>query len=380
VSIEQTFVCQKAWRATVSEPAGKSNIFHLVPPAPAAEEELEQIRKKYDDLCRQMDEILMETMEKSNRIVMETEISNLIMNQVFNASNDGIWAVNRNYKVIRANKKLLSFLKKSANEVIGGKCYELLDDCCQSQGKCPMESIIHGEGKVEKERVFTFGSEKEIPFMVTSTPLSGINHSIIGMVETFADITERKHAEKVLQLANRELERLASEDSLTKLSNRRRFDKYLALEWNQQASNRGQISLIMCDVDYFKDFNDKYGHQAGDACLKSVADAIRKKVGRPGDLIARYGGEEFAIVMPETHIKGAWTVAENIRQELTKQRIPHGRSSVAPYVTISCGIASMCPGDDNSPRNLIERADLGLYRAKRQGRNCSVIFADDETS
>jgi diguanylate cyclase (GGDEF)-like protein len=241
-----------------------------------------------------------------------------------------------------------------------------------------MNRIIHGEGMVEQEKDLTFGSDSEIPFMVTSTPLSGIDHSIIGMVETFADITERKNAEKVLQLANRELERLATEDGLTKLSNRRRFDEYLELEWRRQAETSSPMSLIMCDVDYFKDFNDKYGHQAGDACLKSVADAIRKKVGRPGDLIARYGGEEFAIVMPETGIEGALKVAENIRQELTKQQVPHGRSSVAPHVTISCGVASMVPGADNGSRSLIERADMGLYRAKGQGRNCVVVYEDPE--
>lgn len=361
------------------DPAGKSNVVRIASVSSSAEEELERVRKKYDDLCRQMDEILMETMEKSNKTIMDSEISNLIMNQVFNASNDGIWAVDRSFKVIRVNKKMLSLLKKSANEVIGGRCYDLFSECCKSQGKCPMDAIIHGEGMVEQEKTLTFGTGREIPFMVTSTPLCGIDHSVIGMVEAFADITERKNAEKVLQLANRELERLATEDGLTKLSNRRRLDEYLDAEWRRHPGSPNPISLILCDVDFFKDFNDKYGHQAGDGCLIAVADAIRKRVGRPGDLIARYGGEEFAIVMPETGLKGAWQVAENIRKELTRRRVPHGRSSVAPYVTISCGIASMIPDPGNSPGMLIEAADLALYRAKRQGRNRTVIFEKSST-
>lgn len=237
-----------------------------------------------------------------------------------------------------------------------------------------MERIVKGEHMVEQEETISFPSGREIPFMVTSTPLSSLDQSIIGLVETFADITERKRAEEVLQLANRELERLATEDGLTKLSNRRRFDTYLEQEWRRQSRARGQISLIMSDVDFFKYYNDKYGHQAGDACLESVADAIRKKVGRSADLIARYGGEEFAIVMPETDIQGALKVAENIRQELTKQSIPHSQSSVAPHVTISCGIASMFPNAANRPKTLIEMADQALYRAKQQGRNCIVIY------
>jgi diguanylate cyclase (GGDEF)-like protein/PAS domain S-box-containing protein len=355
----------------------KQGNIEVAPPSFGAEEELKLIRKKYDDLSRQIDDILAETMERSNRIIMEAEISNLIMNQVFNASNDGIWAIDRNYRVIRVNKKLLDLLHRPAEEVIGSKCHDLFPEACHGPEKCPMERIINGEPIVEQERTFTFGSGKSIPFMMTYTPLSGLDQITIGLVETFADITERKRAEEVLQFANRELERLATEDSLTKLSNRRRFDEYMEVEWRRQARAHNQISLIMSDVDFFKKFNDQYGHQAGDSCLRSVADAIRKKVGRPGDLIARYGGEEFAIVMPETDITGARRVAENIRQELTKKRIPHSQSSVAPYVTISCGIASAFPRKDTKPQMLVERADQGLYRAKHQGRNRVVVFEDE---
>jgi diguanylate cyclase (GGDEF)-like protein/PAS domain S-box-containing protein len=340
----------------------------------SVEDELALVRRKYDALCDQMDTIMSETLERYNRIIMDSEISNIIMSQVFNASNDGIWAVDKNYKVIRVNKKLLDLLHRSANEVIGHKCYELFPESCKDSEKCSMHKIMNGELMVEHERLLAFQSNKTIPFMVTTTPLSSLDQSLIGLVETFADITERKNAERVLQLANRELERLATEDSLTKLSNRRRFDEYLELEWRRQARSGNQISLIMCDVDFFKKYNDQYGHQAGDACLKSVADAIRKRVGRPGDLIARYGGEEFAIVMPETDFKGALRVAENIREELTKMQIPHSESLAASFVTISCGIASMYPIMNVAPQTLIERADQSLYQAKKQGRNCVAIF------
>jgi diguanylate cyclase (GGDEF)-like protein/PAS domain S-box-containing protein len=342
-------------------------------PAPlqssGVEAELRLIRKKYDDLSRQMDEIMVETMERSNRIVMEAEISNLIMNQVFNASNDGIWAMDNQRKVIRVNKKMLELLDKPAQEVIGKKCRDLLLEVCQGLEDCPMEKIKNGERTVEQEETLHFKSGKKIPFLVTSTPLSGLDQGTIGLVVTFADISERKHAEEVLQRANRELERLATEDGLTKLSNRRRFDEYLEVEWRRQARTHNPIALILGDVDFFKNYNDQYGHQAGDSCLKAVADAMRIKVRRPADLTARYGGEEFAVIMPETDGKGAWYVAEGIRLELAKMEIPHSKSPAAPYVTISFGIASMFPGADAYPHMLIQNADRALYQAKQQGRN-----------
>jgi two-component system, cell cycle response regulator len=358
----------------VPESADELTDSPATPSAFSAETELIRVRKKYDDLCRQMDEILMETMERSNRIVMETEISSLIMKQVFNASNDAIWAIDKSYKVIRINNMFLSLIGKPANEVLGAKCYELLPEACEGPEKCPMKDILRGKPIIEQEKALVDENGASIPFQVTYTPLSSLDTSIIGIVETWENIADRKHAEEVLQLANRELERLATEDGLTKLSNRRRFDEYLEREWLRQTRNKKPISLILFDVDFFKNYNDLYGHQAGDLCLMTVAESIRKKVGRPGDLSARYGGEEFVVVMPETDSAGAWHVAENIRQELVSRQITHGRSTVAPVVTISCGLATIMPSADIEPKVLIEMADQALYRAKQAGRNRAVIY------
>jgi diguanylate cyclase (GGDEF)-like protein len=132
----------------------------------------------------------------------------------------------------------------------------------------------------------------------------------------------------------------------------------------------------MCDVDFFKKYNDQYGHQAGDACLQAVAESIRRRVRRPSDLTARYGGEEFTVILPDTDLEGARHIAEAICQELTLMGIAHNRSSVAPIVTISCGIACMFPSTDNRPQMLIERADQALYRAKQEGRNRVVSFEE----
>jgi diguanylate cyclase (GGDEF)-like protein/PAS domain S-box-containing protein len=358
----------------IPESADNSTDSSANPSAFNVEAELIRVKKKYDDLCRQMDDILMETMERSNRIVMETEISSLIMKQVFNASNDAIWAIDKSFKIIRINNMFLSLIGKPANEVLGAKCYELLPEACAGPEMCPMKDIVKGTPIIEQEKVLADQSGTSIPFKVTFTPLSSLDMSTIGMVATWENIAERKHAEEVLQSANRELERLATEDGLTRLANRRRFDEYLEREWLRQTRNKKPISLILLDVDFFKNYNDFYGHQAGDLCLMTVAEAIRKMNRRPGDLGARYGGEEFVVVVPETDSAGAWNVAENIRQELVSRQITHGRSTAAPYVTISCGLATIMPSADIEPKVLIEMADKALYHAKQAGRNCTIIY------
>jgi diguanylate cyclase (GGDEF)-like protein/PAS domain S-box-containing protein len=335
-----------------------------------SDDKLKEIKKKYDDLTSQMDDLMSEVSERSNRIFMDAEISNLIMSQVFNASNDGIWAVDGNHKVIRVNNTLLEFLHKKAQEVIGHKCQEFFPHICSGAEECPRNKILKGEPIVNQERAITTADGKKVIFMVTFTPLSDLEGIAIGMVETFTDITERKQAEQELQSAYYKLEQLAAKDGLTKLPNRRSFDEYLEKEWRRQARAHKPISLIMCDVDFFKSYNDTYGHQAGDACLRSVAQAIQFNVRRGGDFAARYGGEEFALVMPETDSKGAWHVADKLRRTLEDMKIPHSRSKAASFVTMSCGMATMIPSNENSPQMLIQRADQGLYKSKSQGRNC----------
>ena len=184
-----------------------------------------------------------------------------------------------------------------------------------------------------------------------------------------------------LEAANQQLQRLASLDGLTQLANRRCFDEALQREWhrdireNWNSSASAFISLIMCDVDHFKLYNDTYGHQAGDACLQQVARALQSAARRAADLVARYGGEEFALILPHTDAPGAMHVAQVIREHLKNCAIAHSASPGGPYVTLSLGLATIKPTPDTSPAILIAAADRALYQAKAAGRD-RVFFND----
>jgi diguanylate cyclase (GGDEF)-like protein len=178
-----------------------------------------------------------------------------------------------------------------------------------------------------------------------------------------------KHQLSELQQANQSLKLLANVDSLTKLSNRRDFDRYIEQEWERMQRIRAPLSLIMCDVDFFKHYNDKYLHPNGDKCLIKVAMAMRNTVRRGGDLVARYGGEEFAVILPNTDALGAVSVAEKIRSAVKDLQITHEASAISPYVTVSVGVSTIIPTHESEFQTLIDTADKALYQAKSQGRD-----------
>lgn len=185
---------------------------------------------------------------------------------------------------------------------------------------------------------------------------------LIAVVETLRDITAQKTAQD-------ELQRLATRDGLTSVANRRSFDDMLNMEWRRASRESRALSLLMVDVDFFKRFNDTYGHQGGDECLRQVAAAMSGVVKRASDAVARYGGEEFAILLPATEPDGALIVAERIRAAVTALRLPHSGSEVADHVTVSIGVASIQVTGNGVPSSLVAAADAALYRAKHTGRN-----------
>lgn len=187
------------------------------------------------------------------------------------------------------------------------------------------------------------------------------------------NITERKLAEQKLQEANLVLKELSAKDGLTGIWNRRTFDEQLEIEWYRSLINSDAhthpLSLIMLDIDQFKKFNDTYGHQAGDDCLKKVANAIEQTARKTGDMVFRYGGEEFSVLLPETDLEGAVVVAERIRKVVENLAIPHSGSEVSQFVTISLGVHTIIPNEERTMDQLIVEADKALYQAKQSGRN-----------
>lgn len=171
---------------------------------------------------------------------------------------------------------------------------------------------------------------------------------------------------------------LSSQDGLTGIANRRHFDEFLAKEWGRSARASSPLSLIICDIDAFKNYNDHYGHQEGDRCLCRIASILAEHARRGGDLAARYGGEEFAIILSDTNIADAVSIAKQIHQAINLQAIPHAASDVDNIITVSFGVATIIPEKDIPSSLLISRADKALYKAKQNGRN-QVVAAELES-
>ncbi len=165
------------------------------------------------------------------------------------------------------------------------------------------------------------------------------------------------------------LEQRANLDALTEIPNRGSFEETLEKEWKRATRNQSPLSVAMLDIDFFKQFNDLYGHLAGDEALQKVAGALQKTLQRPADLAARYGGEEFVLLLPETSGESALIVSERVRTEVHDLNIPHSRSRVANYLTVSIGVASMPGYSDTGPETLLDKADKNMYQAKEAGRN-----------
>jgi diguanylate cyclase (GGDEF)-like protein len=200
---------------------------------------------------------------------------------------------------------------------------------------------------------------------IDAGPIYDDSGDLIAVVETLRDITVQKQAQT-------DLEALATCDGLTGLANRRCFDERLTIEARRGLRDQAPLSLLMIDIDCFKPYNDTYGHQKGDECLRAVAQTIAKTLWRASDFPARYGGEEFAIVMPNTPLSGAMLIAERLRKAVDDLGIVHGASTVSDHVTLSIGgVVALALGP--SPERLVASADAALYRAKREGRNRTLV-------
>jgi diguanylate cyclase (GGDEF)-like protein len=250
-----------------------------------------------------------------------------------------------------------------------------------SQGTQPLSPVDGKRRIVAFRRVTHFPLVVVVDFGVSETFAEWRFFSVLSFLGAFAVIATNVALARGLiaelrrtARAQMRLSHYASMDGLTGVFNRREFDVAIEREWRNSLRDRSALALLMIDVDLFKTYNDRYGHQRGDDALRQVAACLRRHCARPRDIVARYGGEEFAVLLPSTPADGAKALAEDVRLAVAECRIEHVDS---PYgtVTLSIGLAEMTPDADNAPADIIRRADAALYAAKRGGRNRVIAAA-----
>ncbi|HEY0827805.1 MAG TPA: diguanylate cyclase [Bacilli bacterium] len=290
---------------------------------------------------------------------------------VSDSANDAIILMDSNMNIISWNRGAQLIFNYSADEAIGQKISMIIPDHYRKAYHREIESL--------QQRVNTNTNIKTIEleglqkdghvFPIEISMNDWASGGLLYFSSIIRDITKRREAENRLREANRLLQRLTGIDGLTEIANRRSFDEMYDREWREGARSSSPLSLIMCDIDFFKLYNDTYGHQGGDNCLKQVARSFDTVLKRPKDFAARYGGEEFIVLLPDTDEQGAFLMAQSIMQAIDDLKIPHIKSKASEYVTVSLGVATMIPNPLSQPNILIDYADKSLYKAKLHGRN-----------
>jgi diguanylate cyclase (GGDEF)-like protein/PAS domain S-box-containing protein len=276
--------------------------------------------------------------------------------------------------IVKVNREFTRLFGYSEAEALGRFIDDLVaPEELREEATTITEAVAHGQKfALEAVRKRKDGSLVNVSLLGVPIMTSRRQVAVFGI---YRDISARVKAERALvdsrrqlEEANSMLERISNHDGLTAIPNRRSFEHFYELEWRRACRERKRISLVMIDVDFFKSYNDHYGHLAGDQCLKRIAQALQV-LNRPGDMVARYGGEEFVAVLAGTDRQGAAHMAELMRSRVAELRLPHEHSGIASHVTISLGIASEIPEGGSSALNLILKADQALYLAKSRGRN-----------
>ncbi|MFY7805747.1 MAG: diguanylate cyclase domain-containing protein [Limnoraphis robusta] len=290
----------------------------------------------------------------------------------FRASPDPIFITTlEEGRFLEVNESFCHVMEYQREEVID-KTVKELNVWVNSNERMKFIKALH-KSQMVRDKDFEFRTKTgKIKTLLISAELIEVENKtcILTIVK---DITERQKILAALEEANQKLQDLANIDGLTQVANRRSFDETLDREWCRATREQQPISLILCDVDYFKAYNDHYGHQAGDECLVQVAQAMAQAVKRSTDLVARYGGEEFVVILPNTDVDGAVQVAELIRDQIRQLHIPHVKSDISQYITLSLGISSQIPSCLTASNLLVNAADHALYQAKQQGRDRIII-------
>ncbi len=257
---------------------------------------------------------------------------------------------------------------------------QYLDSFCQEEF-VPNNSIIRQQtNKLANHLIIPIHKESELWGILVADNYNEKRFWEAWEVELLEDVSihlgialNQNELYRELEVANQELQELVFKDELTQLNNRRYFDEIILKEWKRAIREKQPISVIICDVDYFKQYNDTYGHQAGDYCLQKVAQCLALSCQRPTDVVCRYGGEEFMILLPNTESSGAIYVAGQIRSRLRQCKIPHQKSQVSQYVSLTFGVASCIPKVNQDYQTLLKIADDALFAGKKQGRDRIIL-------
>lgn len=329
----------------------------------------------------------------SRKIVHEAKESEVRLDVILDTVVDGIISIDTQGIITSYNKAAQHIFGYTAEEALGASINLLIPESYHSRHNEHLAEYA----KTHSSNIMGIGREvvgKRKDGNLFPMDLA-ISNAQVGKQIIFTgvvrDITQRKQVEaelerhrehleeqvkertQALENANKQLEELARKDSLTGIANRRVFNSILKLELNRASRNRTALTLMMADIDYFKKYNDGYGHLAGDSCLIKVAKIAEKTFQRAGDLVARYGGEEFAVVLPSTSSTEAEHLAQQLLNAINQQDIEHEFSEVANHVTISIGVVTVVPSNSLTDKLLIKAADDALYQAKQSGRNRYVI-------
>jgi diguanylate cyclase (GGDEF)-like protein len=360
--------------------------------------------------------MLSAVLNENERAKADLKSTNVMLTQFLNALPVGVSVYGQNGATLYSNSMAEQLLKpsqdaRSSQSVWHGSIYRPGSSTACSPENLPAARALEGECQLDDDLELRQGN-KIIPLEVRGTPILDEQGEVTSAIVVWQDISDRKRTEAILanythelelevaqrtrelantnQLLHREirereraqesldeaiqkLQKLINIDGLTQIANRRCFDERLRWEWQRAVAGRLPLSLILLDVDYFKRYNDMYGHQAGDECLIQVAQTAAQAVKRPDDLVARYGGEEFVILLPHSDCNSATKVARRLQKTIQDLKISHKGSEVSKIVTLSMGIAQLLPGQEGSIETFIHLADQALYEAKRLGRNQYVV-------
>jgi diguanylate cyclase (GGDEF)-like protein/PAS domain S-box-containing protein len=324
---------------------------------------IESFRTRYRDELEEKNRDLQREMVERETLSRSLFESQQRYEAVYLHAAEGILLVDLNGYIVECNPQMQEMLGFAEDELLGRSIFSLMTKETLAETAPQLEKLKRGitiliERQLERK-------DGEIIFCEQS----GRKISDDLIILLYRDISERRRAALALEKANRALEELAHLDGLTQIANRRRFDSTIDAEWPRLQREAKALGIIMADIDYFKEYNDIYGHQSGDDCLLAVASLLSSMVNRPADLVARYGGEEFVVLLPDTSLQGCTAIAERMRERIERAAMVHPGSRCAEVVTMSFGVASAVPGECGSSLELLARADKALYQAKELGRN-----------